>query len=124
MINIAEKVKSVKIPEQYDMRFSDLSQLYDIAKSGTPDATTDSIITAFKYGFCQGSPDQVHTTRIPGEDLGSLELISSTLNLISGKLQDCLNHNPNGKIFEEVLQPLLLVENSLDGVIAEGKAIE
>jgi len=124
MINIAEKVKSVKIPEQYDMKASDYLQLSDIAESGNPDAKVDAIRAAFKYGYAQGSPDEVSQTRIPGEDLCRLELISGTLNLISEKLQDCLSHNPSSMIFDEVLNPLLLVMDSLDETIARGKATE
>jgi len=124
MINIAEKVKSVKIPEQYDMKASDYLQLSDIAESGNPDAKVDAIIAAFKYGYAQGSPDEVSQTRIPGEDLCRLDLISKTLSLISDRLSDCLETHPNGIINDEVLCPLLLIEDTIDDVIAKGEATE
>jgi len=119
-----EKTKSVKVPEQYDMRLSDYLQLYDIAQSGEPDAKADAIWLAFKYGYAQGSPDEVSQSRMPGEDLCRLDLISKTLSLISDRLSDCLETHPNGIINDEVLCPLLLIEDTIDDVIAKGEATE
>ena len=58
-----EKINAYEIPNSYDLRFADISELFnEAAEKGTPGAFYDAIYTAYKYGFIRGG-NQIKNTR-------------------------------------------------------------